>query len=108
MTISPERERQLLASAAYPGDALRAIQFLLGRVRELEAEIKATDILLVTLNDREDELTESLVEVLAGWRCLATQCGGVSTYDAAIIDKAHTALEGGRNDATAPKVAGSP
>ncbi len=36
MTISPERERQLLASVEYPPAALRAIQFLLTRVRELE------------------------------------------------------------------------
>ncbi len=36
MTISAERERQLLASVEYPPAALRAIQFLLGRVRELE------------------------------------------------------------------------
>ncbi len=60
MTISPERERQLLASVAYRSDALRAIQFLLSRVRELEAEIKATDILLVALNEREDDLIAEL------------------------------------------------
>ncbi len=44
MTISPERERQLLASVEYPPAALRAIQVLLGRVRELEkreAELEA-------------------------------------------------------------------
>ncbi len=66
MTISPERERQLLASVEYPPAALRAIQFLLGRVRELEAEIKATDILLAALNDREDELTNRLEELEGG------------------------------------------
>ncbi len=81
MTISPERERQLLASAASFPDAIRAIQFLLTRVRTLErreaelcemlwaashrvraleAEIKATDILLVSLNDREDDLIAEL------------------------------------------------
>ncbi len=60
MTISPERERQLCAWSTNPGDALRAIQFLLTRVRELEAEIKATDILLVTLNEREDDLIAAL------------------------------------------------
>ncbi len=48
MTISAERERQLLASAANPSDALRAIQFLLTRVRALEAQA---------------ELAESFVEV---------------------------------------------
>ncbi len=45
MTISAERERQLLASVAKPWDALRAIQSLLTRVRELEkreAELTAT------------------------------------------------------------------
>ncbi len=52
MTISPERERQLLASAAYPGDALRAIQFLLTRVRELEK--------------RDAELTHALQTIAAG------------------------------------------
>ncbi len=36
MTISPERERQLCAWSTNPADALRAIQFLLARVRELE------------------------------------------------------------------------
>ncbi len=63
MTISPERERQLLASVEYPPAALRAIQFLLTRVRELEAEIAATDILLVSLNEREDDLTNRLEEI---------------------------------------------
>ncbi len=66
MTISPERERQLLASVAYRSDSLRAIQFLLTRVRELEAEIAATDILLVSLNDREDELTRILSKAIHG------------------------------------------
>lgn len=36
MTISPERERQLCAWSTNPADALRAIQFLLTRVRALE------------------------------------------------------------------------
>ncbi len=36
MTISPERERQLCSWSRYPSDALRAIQILIARVRELE------------------------------------------------------------------------
>ncbi len=52
MTISPERERQLLASVTYRSDSLRAIQFLLTRVRELER--------------REAELTAALQTIAAG------------------------------------------
>ncbi len=41
VTISPERERQLCSWSRYPSDALRAIQILIARVRELEAELDA-------------------------------------------------------------------
>ncbi len=65
MTISAERERQLLASVAYRSDALRAIQFLLARVRELEK--------------REDELTAALEKIagptdgLRDWKILTAR-----------------------------------
>ncbi len=77
MTISPERERQLLASVEYPPAALRAIQFLLTRVRELER--------------REAELTHALQTIAAGHDpTVKPVCPGYTI--------AREALEGGRND----------
>ncbi len=108
MTISAERERQLLASVAYRSDALRAIQFLLARVRELEK--------------REDELTAALQPFDYQARIIDENdaadghgpedgCslfkyrGSYTALSLGDCRKAREALEGGRNEAT-PKVAG--
>ncbi len=74
-----ELERQMIASYSSPSCAIHSIHSLLVRIRALEKH--------------EAALTESLVEVLAGFRCLAAQYEGTRPYDAAIIAKAHKALE---------------
>ncbi len=83
MTISPERERQLLASVAYRSDSLRAIQFLLTRVRALER--------------REAELCEML------WMArnyLNNTASGLALYSP-LMDQIRDALEGGRDEQVA-------
>ncbi len=82
MTISPERERQLLASVAYRSDALRAIQFLLTRARALER--------------REAELCETL---RMARNYLNGMASGLDLYSP-LMDQIRDALEG-ENDEVA-------
>ncbi len=72
-------EREMIANYRDPPSAIHTIHALLTRIR--------------TLEKHEAALTESLVESLAGYRCLAAQYEGTRPYDAAIIAKAHKALE---------------
>ncbi len=69
MTISAERERQLLASAACPAHALHAIQFLLTRVRELEKRevISITALQEITEADvYARQIADAALEALEG------------------------------------------
>ncbi len=60
MTISAERERQLLASVANPADALHAMQEMLTRIRELEKR----EAMLTELLTKYKELADARGEAL--------------------------------------------